>query len=177
MIKHRIEKRPSFVVTGVKTWIGGTDGNEAFGHFWDECKSNGILDELSKISGGKPGSETGAMFLGLSAVDKDPSNREFDFYVAVEGSAGATECRFECYAVPAATWAVFRTTGAMPDALVEAEIHAFRDWLPGSGYVHANAPELEVYPPSQLANGMLVEFWLPVTAAGQSGRTTAHSVA
>ena len=165
MIEHRIVERPSFVVVGVKTWIGGTNDSEAFGRFWDECKNNGILDELSQVSGGRPGPQTGSMFLGLSAVDKDPSNRAFDFYAAVEGSAEAAESRFEHYPVPAATWAVFRTSGAMPDALIEAEMYAFRDWLPDSGYIHANAPELEVYPPSQLAGGTLVEFWLPVKPA------------
>ena len=45
-------------------------------------------------------------------------------------------------------------------SLVSAEMYAFMEWLPKSGYIHAFAPELEVY----LANEKdSVEFWLPIT--------------
>jgi AraC family transcriptional regulator len=162
VIEQRTEERLGFSVVGVKTWIGGTEDTNSFGRFWDECRKDGTLQELSSLRGEGPGSHTNAMFLGLSAVDNDPSNREFHFYVAVEPERELADSRFEEYAVPASTWAIFRTEGVMPDALIEAEIHAFRDWLPASGYVHAYAPELEVYPPSQNDHGVQVEFWLPI---------------
>jgi hypothetical protein len=35
--------------------------------------------------------------------------------------------------------------------------------LPSSGFVHAKAPELEVYPPDRGdEDGVPVEFWLPI---------------
>ncbi len=47
----------------------------------------------------------------------------------------------------------------MPEALIDAEMYAFTQWLPASAYRHANAPELEVYP---ARDGNPVEFWLPI---------------
>jgi AraC family transcriptional regulator len=44
-------------------------------------------------------------------------------------------------------------------------MQAFMHWLPTSGFRHASAPELEVYPPDDAAGGVLVEFWLPIVAA------------
>ena len=44
--------------------------------------------------------------------------------------------------------------------IVTAEKFAFMEWLPNSGYEHALAPEMEVYPAS---NGETYqEFWLPI---------------
>ena len=52
----------------------------------------------------------------------------------------------------------------MPEAIVEAEIYAFTQWLPTSGFVHANAPEMEVYPPGSRGDSddNYCEFWLPI---------------
>ena len=94
--------------------------------------------------------------LGVSCVEKDPNNRAFDFYIASECSELDG---YEEYVVPAATWAIFRTKGKLPQALVNAEMYAFMEWLPTSGYEHAVAPELEVYPADESET---VEFWLPV---------------
>jgi AraC family transcriptional regulator len=58
---------------------------------------------------------------------------------------------------------VFENRGALPFALIDSEMYAFREWLPNSGYDHANAPEMEVYPiDHSTLGGTLVEFWLPI---------------
>ena len=46
---------------------------------------------------------------------------------------------------------------------MEAEIYAFTQWLPASGFSHALAPEMEVYLPTR-ENGDEggCEFWLPI---------------
>ena len=44
-------------------------------------------------------------------------------------------------------------------ALIRAEMEAFMNWLPSSGYIHDNRPEIEVYPEG---TGVYVEFWLPI---------------
>lgn len=105
----------------------------------------------------------------VSAVERDPTDRRFDFYIAVESAAPVGTCVpgqiLEKHDVPAAQWAIFRNRGRMPDALIEAEMWAFTQWLPTSGFRHAPAPELEVYPPDDAAGGVLVEFWLPIVSA------------
>ena len=69
----------------------------------------------------------------------------------------------ERFTVPAAQWAVFECPGQVPDALVAAEMFAFLEWLPASGYQHTLAPEMEVYPPT---SEPYCEFWLPICEKG-----------
>ena len=84
--------------------------------------------------------------------------------IAIESDRVGGRGDLESYQVPAATWAVFRNPGPMPGALIAAEMYAFTEWLPASGYRHAPAPELEVYLPEAVvrASGVLCEFWLPI---------------
>lgn len=133
-----------------KTWISGQD-NSLFGRFWDACHADGTVENLKESAAP---CVTKAPIIGVSCVEKDPSNRAFDFLIAAEGAQAE---HLESYRVPACTWAIFRNRGTLPMALVDAEMYAFTQWLPKSGYVHAFAPELEVYP----EDGS-VEFWLPV---------------
>lgn len=154
MIEFRLETHGAFCACGKRTWISGQD-NSLFGRFWDACHGDGTV-ELLKASA-KP-EITKAPVIGISCVEKDPGNRAFDFCIAAEG-AQVPGC--ESYTVSPCTWAIFRNRGKLPKSLVDAEMFAFTQWLPQSGYVHAPVPELEVYP----EDGS-VEFWLPIMEKG-----------
>lgn len=167
MVTVELVERPAFRVIGRRTWISGTD-NSQFGSFWQQCGEDGLLHTLGSV-GEQPGRQTGGMVIGVSCVEKDPSVRQFHFIVSVECPAGGSDLGVEEYTVPAAQWAVFRNRGGMPDALVEAEMFAFMQWLPQSGFQHAAAPEMEVYPAAQSGEEPPVEFWLPVKKTDESG--------
>jgi AraC family transcriptional regulator len=162
MIKIRIEEKPTFKILGKKTWIFGTD-THLFANFWKQSHENGLINRLKEIRQNQLGPVTKSMIFGISCVEKDPTNRNFDFYIATENDQEIEDKNLEEYTVPATKWAIFESTGDMPKALLDAEIFAFKDWLPNSNFIHANAPELEVYPPSNNENGLsTVEFWLPI---------------
>ena len=112
----------------------------------------------------RPGSQTRGVTLGVSRVGKDPANREFYYMIAVEKPAGCPATELESNKVPASQWAVFECHGRVPEAIVKAEIYAFTQWLPASGFVHAHAPEMEVYPPESQGDSddNYCEFWLPI---------------
>jgi AraC family transcriptional regulator len=160
MINHRIVDRPSFAIIGRKTYISGPD-NEQFGRFWVRARAAGLFDVFARLRSGA-GPQTGGVVLGVSRVEKDPANRAFDYMIAIEEPAdGAHD--LERYDVPATRWAVFEARGKVPDSIVRAEIYAFSEWLPASGYVHALAPEMEVYlPGSDDSENSVCEFWLPI---------------
>ena len=171
MIQYRLVERPSFEVIGRKTWIAGQD-NSLFGRFWEQCVQNGLLERFTQISGRQPGAQTNGVTLGISRVEQDPIRREFYYMIAIESPSEIIAAPdLESYRVPASTWAVFECRGKVPDSIVASEIYAFTQWLPVSGYAHANAPEMEVYPPSAVADGgeTYCEFWLPVVRNGQVG--------
>ena len=119
--------RPAFEIVGKKTWIPGQGDNEAFGRFWAESQREGLLDFFRRLSGHRPGAQTGGVMLGISRVEHDPSNRAFYYMIAIEKPEGAVirpEDALESYTVPATTWAVFECHGKLPEAIVASEMYA-----------------------------------------------------
>ncbi len=170
MVKYRIVERPAFHIIGKKTWISGQD-NAIFGRFWDKCRAEGLFEIFKQINGFQPGPQTRGGTLGVSCVERDPAKREFYYMIAIENPLDREVPDLERYWVPAAQWAVFECRGKVPESIVKAEMFAFMEWLPNSNFVHANAPEMEVYPPesdgSSEDNDINVcEFWLPVKVKG-----------
>ncbi|MBP3337877.1 MAG: GyrI-like domain-containing protein [Lachnospiraceae bacterium] len=153
-IDIRIEEHKAFKVCGKKTWISGQD-NSQFENFWKDAHESGMVQELKNATNPSV-NVTKSDILGVSCVEQDPNNRAFDFYIA-------SECEdlqgYDQYVVPASMWAIFRNKGSLPMSLVNAEMYAFMEWLPKSGYEHAMAPELEVYLAGERDT---VEFWMPV---------------
>ncbi len=158
-----LQSRATFTVLGRSTWISGQDTAQ-FGAFWQSASAGGLLIDLERLREGALGRETGSVILGVSRVEADPANRAFPYMIAIESERLGGRGDLESYQVPASTWAVFRNSGPMPDALVAAEMYAFQEWLPASGYRHAHAPELEVYLPDDVTrtSGVICEFWLPI---------------
>jgi AraC family transcriptional regulator len=163
VIEYRIIERPAFEVIGKKTWIAGTD-NDLFGRFWEQCRAEGLFEIFEKITGFQPGPQTRGVTLGISCVEKDPTNRDFYYLIAVEKPQDCKNIELESYQVPASQWAVFECRGKVPESIVQAEIFAFTQWLPASEFIHANAPEIEVYPPESdgQSEDNYCEFWLPI---------------
>ena len=153
----RLERKPAFTVTGRKVWISGQN-NEEFGAFWQHSHEDGLIDRLRALCGDAAATVTQSAVFGVSCVENDPDDRAFFFYIVTEapGAAG-----LETFTIPACEWAIFTGRGKLPMSLVNAEMDAFMRWLPTSGYQHAHAPELEVYP---FDDGNRVEFWLPIEA-------------
>lgn len=164
-VPYRILERPAFRVAGRQTFISGPD-NDQFGRFWADCRAQGWLAVLDqhKPSGGWAGPQTGAAYLGVSRVEQDPTNRAFYYMIAIEApgslpAQGLVSAGFTIHEIPTCTWAVFECHGQPPMSIVKAEMFAFMHWLPSSGYHHALAPEMEVYPADKEG---YAEFWLPV---------------
>ncbi len=151
----RLEQKPAFPVTGRKIWIGGQN-NEEFGAFWQQARRDGTVERLRGLCGDVRNTVTQSSVFGVSRVEKDPDCRAFFFYIVTEAEAAEG---LESFSVPACEWAIFTGRGELPMSLVNAEMDAFMRWLPQSGYRHAHAPELEVYPDG---DDQRVEFWLPI---------------
>ena len=155
MVQVRIVTKPAFEVTGVKTWISKV---EDFHNFWNKCHEDGTVSTLKALNNGSIGENTNSLIFGVSRVEKDPEDRDFYFYIATE-CANQDHSTYETFTIPESLWAIFESKGPIQNALFEAEMYAFKEWLPSSGYLHAKAPELEVYPAH---DSQVVEFWLPI---------------
>lgn len=168
MVEVRFEDLPSFIIIGKKIWISGQE-NEIFGEFWQHSNENGLVEELKDINRDHSKPILNSTVFGVSCVEKDPSLRSFSFFIATEADSPdnilAKHPDLEIHTIPACQWAVFSNEGTLPLSLVDAEMYAFTDWLPSSPYLHAYAPEMELYPPNPTLNSLMdyVEFWLPIT--------------
>lgn len=155
MVKVRLENKPAFDVTGIKTWISKV---EDFHNFWSKCHEDDTISTLKSLNNHNIGELTQSLVFGVSRVENDPNNRDFYFYIVTEYAGNDNE-NFETFTIPASLWAIFESKGDVSNALFEAEMYAFKEWLPSSGYIHSKAPELEVYP---LHDSQIIEFWLPI---------------
>ncbi len=163
MTKFRILEKPAFDAIGKKTWISGQD-NALFGQFWVQCQQEKLFDIFEQLRDMQLGPQTKSSLLGISCVEKDPTQRAFYYMIAIE-KPEKHSADLEIYHVPASQWAVFECIGKVPEAIVQSEIYAFTEWLPSSEYEHAKAPEIEVYFPwnDGASEDSYCEFWLPIT--------------
>lgn len=155
-IEVTIIKKEAFQVSGKACYITGQD-NSQFASFWQTCHKDGTIEALKEIAKAPNQSVTNSSIMGVSRVEKDPSKRAFTFYIAVETKI--YDKKFESFKVEANLWAIFKAkdkTGV--EDLISSEMYAFREWLPSSNYIHAMAPEIEVY--SAIDDS--VSFWLPI---------------
>jgi AraC family transcriptional regulator len=153
---YKIAEKPSFSIVGksLETTCKDNENSRAIPAFWHACNQDGTADRLSELSPGKP-------LLGV-CYQYTHENDTLKYWVAVE--AGPSQAAgFEATIVPAATWAIFTSTGAMPSAIQETWGRIFQEWFPSTDYQHSGGPELEVYLDGDVdAADYQCEIWIPV---------------
>lgn len=155
MVTVRLESKKAFNIIGTKTWI--SDHN-AFGEFWRKCHQEGDVGAIRKYHKNSDESQTQSAILGLSCTEKDPSIRNFYFFVAVETDEVSKQGKYEIHSVKPYKWAIFRSEGQDFDALMACEMYAWKVWLQSNGmYEHDNGPEIEAY-----FEENKIEYWVPV---------------
>jgi AraC family transcriptional regulator len=153
-------KLGAFSVVGVREFMATENGAnfQNIPKMWDNVGEE-TFTKLQELSNLEP-----AGVLGLCGNMHDDG---FDYWIA---AATTKECPvgFEKLDVPACEWAVFEVIGAMPNAIQDAYKQVFSEWLPASGYGHANAPEIEWYAAGDTcADDYRSELWLPVIISNE----------
>jgi AraC family transcriptional regulator len=139
-MKYRIVEKPAFRVTGwalATTSEGGANMRE-IPRFWDTCHAEGKVAALA------PHTMPWGM-LGI-CCDMDMKAGTFHYVIGVEDHGTPLPEGTRTFPVPAATYAVFESVGAMPDAIQNVWKEAYGQWFPSSGYEHGGTPDFEVYP-------------------------------
>lgn len=123
--------------------------------FWDEYEANGIVAKISSVDPNQP-------LLGI-CMDFEHDKEQFSYMIAIEDIQNSTKTELETREIPASTWAVFTSVGPMPHAIQKVWHRIFQEWFPATGFEHADAPELEVYPPGNgSAEDYQCEVWIPI---------------
>jgi AraC family transcriptional regulator len=145
----------AFSVVGVKEFVSTENDGYllAIPRMWADLPGEAFA-ALQGISDREP-----AGMLGLCANMSDDG---FDYWMAVATTKACPD-GFAKLDIPAAKWAVFEITGAMPKAIQDGAKYIFNEWLPSSGYRHANVPDFERYSTGDMDSpDYLSEIWVPV---------------
>jgi len=156
-MNYKIETKEAFRIVGAKrSYVMDVESNfEEIPKFWNEQAQAGLIPRLCTLMDHPP--------YGILGVCTCMEGKDFDYYIAVASSCPAPE-GLDIYEVPACTWAIFECIGAMPKAIQELQSRIVSEWLPGSGYEYADAPDIEVYSEGdQRLPNYRSEVWLPIT--------------
>ncbi|MDR1984473.1 MAG: GyrI-like domain-containing protein [Prevotellaceae bacterium] len=163
-MNYRTVNLDAFSVIGMKEFTSVENGVDFTNipQMWSRLSAE-TLSKLRELSDREPSG-----VLGLCA---DMYNNGFDYWIA---AATAKDCpaEFERLDIPAAQWAIFEVVGAMPKALQDGFKWIFNEWLPSSGYKHANAPEIEWYSNGDMSSpDYRSEIWIPVEKISKQSKT------
>jgi AraC family transcriptional regulator len=153
---YSIIEKEGFEVAGVLKRISTKDGINfvQVPAFWDECMKNGSYEDVCRLGNG------GNMY-GI-CLEFAEDQTQFDYMIAVEAS-GDVPAGFVKRTIPAATWAVFRAVGPVSAVVSDVTKRIYSEWFPSTGYEHAAAPELEVYPMGDPRSAdYCTEIWIPI---------------
>ncbi|MGW3566553.1 AraC family transcriptional regulator [Streptomyces sp. NPDC000941] len=159
-MRYRVVDRPAFSVVGFKARVPlvHVGPNQALIDFIRGIEPE-ALERLEKLSDLEP--------QGIVAVcdDLDPSRAEgteLDYYHGVITSAVAPPEGAAVLPVQAGGWAVFTTSGPMPEAIQYLWRDVFTEWFPSNPYRSRPGPEIlrtRLSPDKAEADA---ELWLPV---------------
>lgn len=154
-MEYKIVDKGSFKVTGKQRRITMVDGEnfKQVPEFWYDCMRDGSHQWISSKAGN----------LGVLGICKDFGKDEFNYMIGVEEIKTPLPKGYISASIPAATWAVFESVGALPEAIQDLARRIFTEWLPSTGYQHDCAPEIEVYPVGDTSSANYrCEIWIPI---------------
>ncbi len=168
-MNYRIVEKPALTLVGWPLRTTGADGANfrEIPEFWQRSHRDGKVAALESLAGD----------LGLIGVctEMKPQDQTFTYLIAIEKPSNKKVPEgTQTMELPAATYAVVESVGAMPKAIQEIWQEIFSQWLPASEYVHAGTPDFEVYPAfpagdprgDTTSDRYYCEAWVPVKKKG-----------
>jgi len=154
-MNYKIVDKGSFIVVGKQRRITMVDGEnfKQVPKFWNDCMKDGSYQQIASNAGK----------LGVLGICKDFGKDEFNYMIGVEEIKDNLPKGYVSATIPTATWAVFESIGALPEAIQDLTRRIFTEWLPSTGYQHDCAPELEVHPVGDTSStDYRCEIWIPI---------------
>ena len=172
VMNYKVEKKPELVFTGYKRRFTGTPAER-----WEQTADFYITTRVNQYTLKGLSRDCDTTYDIMTGFD----DAGYDYYIAalldpwctehLDGELGATEAkRFEKIIVPEGLYLTCETERTKyPTMLVDAlRRQAVSEWLPSSGYMLADAPEVMVthwfwkYDDPSVKNSRYIELWLPI---------------
>lgn len=169
---YRIVEREAFTVYGIERIFDMTDDRNLveIPKFWNECCESGEVDKLGETSGMVCGTGDSGRYPVGALCSYDAGKMKgpfFPYMLFVEKTEQGNSDGYTEAAVPASTWAVFKTEeyndndGSVTAACQKLYKRIFSEWFPTASYAHIEGYDMEIYYWSKTGRTFM-EVWLRV---------------
>lgn len=155
-MNYRIETMKAFRVIGKSREISTKDGVnfKEVPKFWDDSCADGSCTAIYSINGREMEEMYGVCY------DMNFPEENFRYMIGVKVEEHLVE-GMEVLEIPEMLWAKFTCRGVAQ--IQEVFQRFYTEWLPNSGYEHAEAPEIEWYSTEDMSKpDYLCEVWMPI---------------
>lgn len=160
---YRIEKRDAFPVVCKRKQVGKPTSANAtpdITAMWQEFGADGTMEKLVSYMPKDP------VMKGLLGIcfSSELDAKQFPYGIGVEYDGRKIDDGFEVITIPASTYAVFTSTGKMPDAFITTYHRIVTEFFPQSAkYEYAEKVEFEVYASANTDDpNYKCEIWIAV---------------
>lgn len=167
-MNYRIEKREAFQVVCKRKRVGkplSANATPDITAMWKEYGADGTMERLISYIPAHP------VMKGLLGIcfSSELSAKQFPYGIGVEYDGRAIDDDLEVVTIPANTYAVFTSTGKMPDAFIETYHRIVTEFFPQSAqYEYAENVEFEVYSSADISDpNYKCEIWIAVNEKEQ----------
>ena len=138
-MEHAIISKESFHIIGVELKTTTQDGKNfvEIPQFWEKVLEEGQIEKI-------PDKKFQDTVLGI-CMDFEPGGRFLYIIGSEVTSTENTPENMVCRKIPAGKYAIFTARGKMPGSIQETFKYIYQEWLPNSGYQHANSADFELY--------------------------------
>ncbi len=136
---YRVEKKEGMRIVGIRIplTMDMEENKRNVPPFWEITLKSSQFAKVCNLSNQLP-----LCVLGATVCQNAD---EIYYYIAVATDQPVPDGMFE-YEIPTATWVVFESDGPFKESIQNIFKRFLMEWLPFSGYVYAELPDIEVYP-------------------------------
>ena len=161
MMNYRIEKKDEIDIIVKKKIFSNDAGqnNEQLPNYWDACRKDNTINSFYKYA-----AESGVFGSALVGVClEDTKKNEVEYGIGVEYNGAEIPDGLSVERIPACTWAIFESTGPMPDAFQDLLYKVYSEFFPTSEYHPCKNLDIQVYPNGDMQSPRYrCELWIPV---------------
>lgn len=145
---YRIEQWPEFKVMGISQKLKTEKAFEVIPKLWEDAWKDGTMQKfLDHFPNYRPSG-----FLGIAQGGEWGESEDMEYIIAVTNYVDTAKYEYmpviegmKEFTYPAATWAVFKANGELPESIQNVYKQFYSEWLPNSGYELDNLPVIECY--------------------------------
>ncbi|MFV0243236.1 MAG: effector binding domain-containing protein [Lacrimispora sphenoides] len=153
---YRVEEKEAMRIVGIRIplTMDMEENKRNVPPFWENTLKSSQFAKICNLSNQLPMSVLGATIC--------QNADEIYYYIAAATDQPVPDGMFE-YEIPSATWVVFESDGPFKESIQNIFKRFLTEWLPFSGYVYAELPDIEVYPINkEIPQAGHSEVWIAV---------------